>query len=103
MNRPESIETREPAQPSISSPSAATSPYFNVRPTSPGTAPSLSVVSPCYNEQESLAELYRRLTEICRQQVGDDYEIVLVDDGSSDATRSIIRRYCEADPRMVGV
>jgi polyisoprenyl-phosphate glycosyltransferase len=102
MNRPETIETREATQPSTS-PAAAAAPHFNVRPALPGAVPGLSVVSPCYNEEESLAELYKRLTEACRKQVGDDYEIVLVDDGSSDATRSIIRRYCEADPHMVGV
>ncbi len=66
-------------------------------------APKLSVVSPCYNEQESVTELCRRLTEVCKENVGDDYEIVLVDDGSSDSTRSIISATCERDPHIVGV
>jgi dolichol-phosphate mannosyltransferase len=69
----------------------------------PPAVPSLSVVSPCYNEQESLGELYRRVTEVCKAQAGDSYEIVLVDDGSTDATRSVIKKYCEVDPHMVGV
>lgn len=65
--------------------------------------PSLSVVSPCYDEEDSVVELCRRLTEVCKVQVADSYEIVLVDDGSTDATRSIIAACCEADPHIVGV
>lgn len=65
--------------------------------------PRLSVVSPCFNEEESLPELYRRLTAACEADVGEDYEIVLVDDGSTDGTRATINRLCEDDPRVVGV
>jgi glycosyltransferase involved in cell wall biosynthesis len=50
-------------------------------------AVAISVVSPCRNEQECLPEFHRRVTEACRATVGDDYEIVLVDDGSVDSTR----------------
>jgi dolichol-phosphate mannosyltransferase len=67
------------------------------------TAPKLSVVSPCYNEQESLSELCNRLTGVCTAEVGDDYEIVLIDDGSSDSTRSLINELCGRDPHFVGV
>jgi dolichol-phosphate mannosyltransferase len=66
-------------------------------------APRLSVVSPCYNEEGSLSELHRRLSAACRGEVGEDYEIVLVDDGSADRTRSIIADLCGSDPRIVGV
>ena len=65
--------------------------------------PSLSVVSPCYNEEGSLAELQRRLTEVCREVAGDDYEIVLIDDGSSDRTREIIAEMADTDPHVIGV
>jgi glycosyltransferase involved in cell wall biosynthesis len=65
--------------------------------------PRLSVVTPCFNEQGNLSELYRRVTDACRASVGDDYEIVLIDDGSSDATRPIIRDLSEKDPHVVGV
>ena len=65
--------------------------------------PKLSVVSPCYNEEGSLGELHRRLSDACRTEVGEDYEIVLVDDGSSDRTRSIIGELCGNDPHIVGV
>ncbi|MGM3213438.1 glycosyltransferase family 2 protein, partial [Klebsiella pneumoniae] len=42
-------------------------------------------VIPVYNEQESLPELIRRTTAAC-ETLGKAYEILLVDDGSSDAT-----------------
>jgi len=49
-------------------------------------APSLSVVVPCYNEQNGLLELHRWVSEICRRDVGETYELVLVNDGSDDNT-----------------
>jgi polyisoprenyl-phosphate glycosyltransferase len=67
------------------------------------SAPRLSVVAPCYNEQESLRTLCERLTDVCQAEVGDDYEIVLVDDGSADATRALIGEACRKDPHFVGV
>lgn len=45
----------------------------------------ISVVAPIYNERETLDELHRRLTGVL-EALGDEYEIVLVDDGSSDAS-----------------
>ena len=57
-----------------------------------GPHPDLSVVVPCFNEQESLAELYRRLATACRSSVNSSFEIVLVDDGSTDRTWSVFAR-----------
>ncbi|MEV8467231.1 glycosyltransferase family 2 protein [Fluviibacterium sp. DFM31] len=65
--------------------------------------PALSVVSPCYNEEAVLPELYRRVTSVCRETVGEDYEIVLVDDGSSDRTRAMMEELSAADPHVVAV
>lgn len=50
----------------------------------------LSVVAPCYNEEAVLSEFLRRTTAACRAVVGDDFEIVLVNDGSSDQTWPLI-------------
>ncbi len=63
----------------------------------------LSVVAPCYNEAASVQELYTRVSAASRSVVGSDYEIVLINDGSSDATWSAIRALVERDPRVVGV
>src|SRR5215510_11602498 len=63
----------------------------------------LSVVAPCFNEIEALPELYRRVTNVCREQAGEDYEVVLINDGSSDGTWSAILALAAADPHVVGV
>src|SRR5438105_14675441 len=63
-------------------------------------APSLSVVVTLLNEAATLEELYRRTTAA----LGDaDYELVFVDDGSRDATWSIVERLHAADPRVRAV
>jgi len=62
----------------------------------------VSVVVPCYNEEESLPELHRRVGAVC-EALGLPYEIVLVDDGSRDATWRIIDDLAQLDPRVRGV
>ncbi|WP_067705419.1 undecaprenyl-phosphate 4-deoxy-4-formamido-L-arabinose transferase [Erwinia sp. ErVv1] len=49
----------------------------------------VSIVIPVYNEQESLPELLRRTTAAC-DQLPMDYEILLVDDGSSDNSAEML-------------
>ncbi|MEO0623536.1 MAG: glycosyltransferase family 2 protein [Pseudomonadota bacterium] len=63
---------------------------------------SLSVVVPCFNEEESLPELHSRLTAVC-ESLGRPYELVLVDDGSRDRTWEIIAARAAADPHLHGV
>jgi polyisoprenyl-phosphate glycosyltransferase len=63
----------------------------------------LSVVAPCYNESEVINELYARVTDTCRKLFGDDYEFILVNDGSRDSTWVDICRLADADPNVVGV
>jgi dolichol-phosphate mannosyltransferase len=64
----------------------------------------LSVVAPCYNEAGCLDQLHARLTQVCTKEIGkDDYEIVLVDDGSSDSTWRAIQALVEKDPHVVGI
>lgn len=65
--------------------------------------PRLSVVIPCYNEQDGLAELHRRVTEACAALLGDDYEIVLINDGSPDRTWEIIHELAGQDAKVVGI
>jgi glycosyltransferase involved in cell wall biosynthesis len=63
---------------------------------------SYSVVVPFHNEEENLREIYRRLT-IVMEEIGADYELVFVDDGSSDRTQAILREISALDPRVTGV
>lgn len=61
--------------------------------------PELSVVIPLYNEEETIPELARRLTEALTR-LGKSWEVVVVDDGSSDGSFAALRRVHEADPRF---
>lgn len=65
--------------------------------------PILSVVIPCYNETGCLEELHKRVSEVARAQVGESYEIVLINDGSKDGTWSLIETLLARDPHMIGV
>jgi glycosyltransferase involved in cell wall biosynthesis len=63
----------------------------------------LSAVVPCFNEESGLVELHSRLSSACRSAAGDDYELVLVNDGSSDQSWATIRRLADEDSHVVGV
>ena len=60
---------------------------------------SLSVVIPARNEEGNLLELHRRLGTVLRG-IGLPYEIVLIDDGSTDGTWHVIRTLRAVDPRV---
>ena len=62
--------------------------------------PALSIVVPCFNEEGCLGQLHERLTAAARNAVGEDYEIVLVNDGSRDATWPMMREHGRRRPRM---
>lgn len=61
----------------------------------------ISVVIPCYNEQESLAELFEKL-EATMHELKWDYEYIFVDDGSTDRTVAVLRGL-RAKSNRVGV
>jgi glycosyltransferase involved in cell wall biosynthesis len=63
------------------------------------TTTDLSVIIPVLNERGSLPELYQRLTEILRQ-INREYEIIFVDDGSSDGSVALCRSLVDSDPRV---
>jgi dolichol-phosphate mannosyltransferase len=65
--------------------------------------PKLSIVAPCYNEEACLPEFHRQAGAAARAAVGDDYEIVLVNDGSGDRTLSVMRVLAAADPHVVAI
>lgn len=65
--------------------------------------PRLSAVVPCYNEEAVLPELKRRLTAACASVAGDSYEVVLVNDGSRDATWAMMTAMAAEHPNIVAV
>jgi glycosyltransferase involved in cell wall biosynthesis len=64
---------------------------------------SLSIVVPCFNEEDCLGELHARLGAAARIAVGEDYELVLVNDGSRDGSWPKMQQMAAADPHVVGV
>src|ERR1700687_4321276 len=63
--------------------------------------PKLSIVAPCHNEQDGLDEFHRRTSAAAKEVVGEDYELILVNDGSRDATWAVMRKLVALDPRLV--
>lgn len=61
--------------------------------------PRISVVAPVFNEEETLPEFYRRVREVM-DTLGEPWELVLVDDGSTDESFRICRELYEQDPRV---
>jgi len=64
--------------------------------------PELSIVVPLYNEHEVLPMLHERLTRVLRSQ-GITYELVLVDDGSQDATSDMLDTLAASDQAVTAV
>ena len=67
-----------------------------------GPRPFVSVVVTAYNEEATVAEVYRRSVEAL-ETLERPYEIVFVDDGSTDGTWSVLERVHEADPNVRAV
>jgi glycosyltransferase involved in cell wall biosynthesis len=65
--------------------------------------PALSVVIPCYNEEACLEMLHARVSAAARAVVGEDYEVVLINDGSRDASWQVMQRLSAGDPHLVAI
>lgn len=61
-----------------------------------------SVVIPAYNEEKNLAELYRRLTSVLKS-LDRPYEIIFVDDGSSDRSATILKSFVKKDKKIKAI
>jgi glycosyltransferase involved in cell wall biosynthesis len=59
----------------------------------------LSVVIPAYNEEENVSILYEKLKKVL-DSIGEDYEIIFVDDGSTDGTYQRLKQLAEKDSRL---
>lgn len=67
----------------------------------PSTRPILSIIVPIFNEQEVLPELHRRLGGLLAElvEVAGRWEVILVDDGSSDQSPAMLDQLARAEPR----
>ena len=64
--------------------------------------PVISIVAPIYNEIDNIPELYDRIRDAL-DTTGNPWELLLVDDGSTDGSTDLIREYHARDPRVVPV
>jgi len=64
-----------------------------------GARTPLSVILPVLNERDNLEPLHERLTEAL-EPMGRDYEVVYVDDGSTDGSWDVLKKLAEADARV---
>ncbi|EEO3693994.1 glycosyltransferase family 2 protein [Listeria monocytogenes] len=70
--------------------------------------PFLTVVVPCYNEEEVLSESVTQLTNIIEklvmsESISDKSQIMFVDDGSKDRTWELIQQYSESNEHVSGL
>ena len=59
-----------------------------------------SVVVPVYNSEHTLQELYTRLEKVFRETIKEEFELILVDDGSRDRSFAVMQELREKDPRV---
>jgi undecaprenyl-phosphate 4-deoxy-4-formamido-L-arabinose transferase len=66
------------------------------------TVPEISLVVPVFNEEVTLEEVHRRATATL-EELGKAYELIVVDDGSTDGTWAAVERLAAQDPRLRAV
>ena len=64
--------------------------------------PTISIVSPVYNEEAVLPELHRRVATVLNE-LGEPWELILVNDGSRDGSAEVIAQLHEQDPHVKGI
>lgn len=60
----------------------------------------VSILIPCYNEEQSLPVLYSELKKVMDEERGYNWEVLFVDDGSKDNTVGIIKGLMASDSRI---
>ena len=64
----------------------------------------ISVLIPCYNEKENVGPISQAVTGILERELPQyDYELVFIDNDSTDGTRDIIRGLCWENPRIKAI
>lgn len=59
-----------------------------------------SVVVPVYNSEPTLTELYERVRKVFEETIREDFELILVDDGSKDHSWDVMEQLHDRDPRV---
>jgi glycosyltransferase involved in cell wall biosynthesis len=61
-----------------------------------------SIVVPFHNEENNIQPLYQRLTAVM-ESLGEEYELIFIDDGSADETQIRLKAITQLDPRVTGL
>lgn len=62
--------------------------------------PLISIITPCFNEEENVELVHAKVREVCSAIPGVDYEHLFMDNASTDRTVEILRRLAAEDPRV---
>jgi polyisoprenyl-phosphate glycosyltransferase len=61
----------------------------------------ISIVMGCYNEEENLPEVYERVTRVMAENLPQySYELIIIDNASTDCSVDVLRKICAADKRV---
>ena len=60
----------------------------------------LSIVTPCYNEEQNIYELYSRIIEVINTIPKYDFEIIVIDNSSTDGSLEILKNLASMDKRL---
>lgn len=60
----------------------------------------ISILTPCYNEEGNVEELYERVKDVLKQLPNYEYEHIFIDNASQDQTVEILNRIAQKDPRV---
>lgn len=73
------------------------------QPFTPEGTPIVSVVVPAFNEVANIPLLYQHISEVLQKMVSDDWELIIVDDGSRDTSWSAICNLSKKDQKIKGL
>ena len=57
----------------------------------------ISIIVPCLNEEEALPVYYEKMSAVMDGMPEVEFELLFVDDGSTDGTLGVMRKLCERD------
>jgi len=60
----------------------------------------ISLIVPCYNEEEALPFFYEAICKISKEMKDEEFEFIFIDDGSKDNTLNILKKFAQNDERV---
>ena len=60
----------------------------------------ISIIVPCYNEEEAMPIFYKEITKVASEMKKQDFEFIFVNDGSKDKTLDVARELNKKDKRV---